>query len=213
MTMVEVKLGRRPVILPFTVRIPNVTEEMFFEMVNEDIKAYLIDGVMVVPSPATPRHDDVANFVRVLMYCYADENGLGKVFGPDAMIRLAPRRLFAPDGFFIKADRVPDPLPDELFHLVPNLVYEVLSPSTREYDLEDKRTAFQTAGTEELWFIDFTNEQLIVDRKLRRRYRETIHTEGRVTSSALPGFWLNAEWLWSSPLPSVMLCLREILAG
>src|SRR5262245_45812239 len=157
--MVEVKLGLRTVDLPFTVRIPSVTEEQFKELVNEDIKAYLIDGVMVVPSPAKPRHDEVAGFVRTLMRCYAEARKRGKVFGSDAMIHLATCRLFAPDGFFIEQKHVPRPLPEDQFEVVPNLVYEVLSPSTRDDDLEDKRPAFREAGVEELWFIDFPNQE------------------------------------------------------
>jgi Uma2 family endonuclease len=209
--MVEVKLGPRTVNLPFTVRIPGVTEEMFNEMVNEDIKAYLLDGVMVVPSPATPRHDEVAGFVRFLMRGYAEAKKLGKVFGSDALIHLATCRLFALDGFFIEHKRVPRPLPEDQYEVVPNLVYEVLSPSTRDDDLEDKRPAFRAAGVEELWFIDFHNQQVIVDRKVKRRYRETLLGEGRLESSAIPGFWIDVEWLWNDPLPNAADCLREIL--
>jgi Uma2 family endonuclease len=209
--MVEVKLGPRRVNVPFTLRIPNVTEEMFKEWVDEDTKAYLIDGVMVVPSPATPIHDEVAGFVRFLMRGYAEAKKRGKVFGSDAMIHLATCRLFAPDGFFIEQKRVPRPLPDEQFEVVPNLVYEVLSPSTRDTDLEDKRPAFREAGVEELWFIDFHNQEVIVDRKVKRRYRETVVTEGRLESSAIAGFWIDVAWLWSEPLPNVMDCLHEIL--
>jgi Uma2 family endonuclease len=95
--------------------------------------------------------------------------------------------------------------------VVPNLVYEVLSASTRDDDLEDKRPAFRQAGVEELWFIDFHNQEVIVDRKARRRYRETILTEGRLKSAALPGFWVDVEWLWAEPMPGVMDCLQEIL--
>src|SRR5262245_51032529 len=140
--MVEVKLGPQTLDLPFTVRIPGVTEERFKQLVTEDIKAYLIDGVMVVPSPATPRHDTVAGFVRTLMWCFCDAKRLGKVFGSDALIHLTTCRLFAPDGFFINQRRVPTPLPEDQFEVVPNLVFEVLSPSTRDDDLEDKRPAF-----------------------------------------------------------------------
>jgi hypothetical protein len=32
-----------------------------------------------------------------------------------------------------------------------------------------------------------------------------------VTSAALPGFWLEADWLWAEPLPDDLECLRLIL--
>jgi Uma2 family endonuclease len=210
--MVEVKLGLKTVDLPFTVRLYGVTEELFDELVDEDTKAELLDGVMIVHSPASPRHDDDAGFLRTLMRCYAEARRLGKVLGPDSLIHLASCRRFGPDAFFLRKEQVPVPLPEEQFEVTPDMVVEVLSPSNRDYDLEDKRPAYREAGVKEIWFVDFANQELIVDRKRRRRYGEEIVTQGRITSAVLDGFWLDVSWLWAEPLPNVMDCLREILA-
>jgi hypothetical protein len=32
-------------------------------------------------------------------------------------------------------------------------------------------------------------------------------------STAIPGFWLNIEWLLATPLPNDYQCLQELLAG
>ncbi len=209
--MVEVTIAGKKLDVPFTVYLRGVTKEMFDELANEDVRAELIDGVMIVPSPASPRHDRVAGFVRSLLWNFAEGQRLGQVFGPDALIHLASCRKFAPDGFFLETSRVPTPLPEDELDVIPNLLFEVLPPSTRNDDLHVKRPAFRQAGVEEMWFIDIDNEQIIADRKLKRRYRETTVTEGRLTSSALPGFWLDVGWLWAEPLPNFMACLQEIL--
>lgn len=36
---------------------------------------------------------------------------------------------------------------------------------------------------------------------------------GRAESRTVPGFWIDAAWLWQEPLPSTLGCLRQILAG
>src|SRR5437016_6193018 len=96
--MVEVTLGPRPVDLPYTVRLYGVTEALFDELADdEDMKAELIDGVMIVHSPASPRHDDISGFLRTLMRCYAGRKKLGKTLGPDSLIHLKTCRKFAPD--------------------------------------------------------------------------------------------------------------------
>src|SRR6516165_8010724 len=100
--MVELKFGPRTVDLPYTVRVAGVTEEMFDELVDEDTRAELIDGVLIVHSPASPRHDNISGFVRTLMRMFAEGRGLGKVFGPDSLVHLATCRKFAPDVFFLK---------------------------------------------------------------------------------------------------------------
>src|SRR5947208_604526 len=109
--MVDLKLGIRTVDLPFSIRIFDVTEAMFDEMVDEDTKAELLDGVMIVHSPASPRHDDVGGFLRTLMRVYGRSRKLGRVLGPDSLVHLATCRLFGPDIFFVEEKRMPTPLP------------------------------------------------------------------------------------------------------
>jgi Uma2 family endonuclease len=211
--MVEVKFGLKTVDVPFTIRLYGVTEEMFDELVDEDTKAELLDGIMIVHSPASPRHDNVAGFLRTLMRCYAEMRGAGLVLGPDSLVHLASCRRFGPDVFFFREERVPMPLPEDKFEGPPDLVAEILSPSNREDDLEDKRPAYQEAGVAEIWFVDPDQQEVIVDHKRRRRYAVESVTQGRITSAVLDGFWVDVSWLWSEPLPNVMDCLRAILDG
>lgn len=209
--MIEVKLGWRTVDLPYTVRIRNVSEELFDEWVDEDTKAELINGVMVVHSPATLRHDDVSGFLRSLMRSYVEETEQGKVLGPDSIIHLATCRKFAPDGFFLDEEMANEPTPEKQFEGAPALVYEVLSPSNRDDDLEKKRPAYQEAGVVEIWFVDLEAEQVIVDRRVKRRYTTHTVNTGRVISRVLKGFWIEVDWLWSDPMPKVQTCLRKLL--
>src|SRR5439155_19223831 len=105
--------GLKTVDLPYTVRLYDVTEEKFDELADEDMKAELFDGVMIVHSPASLEHDDIGGFLRSLTSCFADERDVGKVFGPDGLIHLASCRLFAPDAFFLRKKRIPARLPKQ----------------------------------------------------------------------------------------------------
>jgi Uma2 family endonuclease len=210
--MVSLSFGPRTVDLPYTVRILDVTEEQFDELVDEDTKAELLDGVMIVHSPASPRHNRIAHFLRHLLTLFAEEHDLGQVFGPDDLVRLAKGRKVAPDAFFLRQGRVPSPLPPKEFDLAPDLVIEVLSPSNRAEDLGLKRPMYRQAGVRETWLVDPDGQVVIVDRKGKGRYTSGKVTEGRIFSKALPGFFVEAEWLWAEPLPKVGICLKEILA-
>jgi len=210
--MIEVKCDIRSIDLPYMIQVYDVTEEIFDELVDEDTKAELIDGVMIVHSPASMEHDDSSGFLRGLMSFFAEARSLGKVLGPDSLIHLAPGRKCAPDVFFIRQERVPMPLPKE-FEGVPELVVEVLSTSNRRYDLRDKRLIYREAGVGEVWFIDSALRQIILDRRQAVSYTEDIVTAGRVSSAVLPGFWIDASWLWATPLPNRFMCLEEILSG
>jgi len=204
--------GLQVVELPYTIRIYDVTEEIFEDMVDEDTKAELIDGVMIVYSPASLQHERIRTALGGLMSFYADAKGLGLVIGSgNGVVRLASGRRLAPDGFFIAKGRLPTPLPKE-FAGAPDLAVEVLSSSTRSEDLNDKRPAYRAAGVGEIWFVDTESRQVIVDRRRPNGYVEDIITQGKVASEVLEGFWIQAQWLWSDPLPNRLSCLNEILA-
>ncbi len=200
----------RTVDLPYMLRLYGVTDEVFDEMVDEDTKAELLDGVMIVHSPASTLHDDVSGFLRSLMRFYAETKKLGKVWGPDALVHLATCRRFAPDLFFIEKRRVPRPRPPQ-FEGAPDLALEVLSPSNRDYDLDDKRPAYREAGVHEIWLVDPNEREIIVDRRRGADYTTKTYRRSKVASRVLPGFWIDAAWLWADPLPDVPDCLRAIL--
>src|SRR5262249_27751404 len=154
----------RTIDLPYTIRLYGVTEEIFDELVDEDTRAELLDGVMIVHSPATRPHDRATRFLGGLMDWYVDEKGLGEVSGPDSLVHLATCRRFAPDAYFVRTSRLPEPEVEE-FEGAPDLVLETLSPSNRDFDLEDKRPAYREAGVREIWFVDPQKQQVIVDRR------------------------------------------------
>lgn len=210
--MVEFKLRQKTVDLPYTLRIPDVTEEMFDDLTDEDTKAELINGMMVTPSPAAIEHDEIGGFIRELMSFYASEKDQGDVLGPDSIVHLTTCRKFCPDAYFVRKNRMRRPRPKE-FEGAPDMVVEILSPSNRSDDLDDKRPAYQEAGVGEIWFVDPDNRQVVIDRKRRKRYGEEIVTRSKAASSVLPGFWVDCAWLWADPLPNRMACLRKILAG
>src|SRR5258707_7463184 len=68
MIAVQMKVGPRiadlrAMDLPYTLRLYGVTDQMFDELVDEDTRAELIDGVMIVHSPASIKHDNLTGFL------------------------------------------------------------------------------------------------------------------------------------------------------
>ncbi len=208
--MVEVKLGLKTMDLPYTVRIPGISEDMFDQLVDEDTKAELIDGVMIVHSPASPRHGNVSGFMRTLMRMYAEGKRLGLVLGPECLVHLATCRKFAPDIFFYKKGHYPRRLPKKQFEGTPKLVTEVLSPSNRLDDLEDKWPAYREAGVDEIWIVDLDESKVLVDRRGDDGYTTTVVHSGKIVSTAIRGFWIEAGWLWKEPLPNDWECWKRI---
>ena len=190
---------------PYLLRLYGVSEAEFEALADEDLKAEYLDGVMIVHSPASVRHEERQLFLATLLKLYADAHRMGRVLGGNAVFRWKERRL-APDVMVVRDERRIGPKEVEG---VPDLVVEVLSESTRDYDLGEKRWLYREAGVGELWLVDVEGQVVIVERRGRGYTSEEIH-EGWVVSEAVPGFRIRAEWLWQEPLPSILECWQAI---
>lgn len=54
---------------------------------------------------------------------------------------------------------------------------------------------------------------LLVETRAAGAYVAQTLTRGRLDSTVLPGFWIDASWLGYEELPSTLTCPREILSA
>jgi len=195
---------------PYIIRKYGVTEEEYDRLTDEDIKAELLDGVLIIHSPASTRHESLFGFLFFLMYGYVEARGLGRVLGSRQTLHLAYCRKFEPDILFIKSENL-GRLGETQLEGPADMVVEIVSESTRDYDLREKREVYREAGIPEVWFIDEERRRIEADRKTDKGYRNEVITSGRVESEEISGFFIEAEWLWEKALPSPLSCLQEIL--
>jgi Uma2 family endonuclease len=78
---------------------------------------------------------------------------------------------------------------------VPDLVIEILSPSTRRIDLVDKRQLYRQYGVPELYFIDMVNGQVVIDCLKNGEYETFTLQTGSFESRVLPGLVWDAAQL------------------
>ena len=65
----------------------------------------------------------------------------------------------------------------------------------------------------EYWVVDPERREVALHRLAGEEYEVKRVKEGEIESSAVPDFWLKADWLFREPLPSVADCLRAVLGG
>lgn len=188
------------------------TFEDFAAKVREDQKADLIDGVIYMASPENTEANELFMWLGGLMHDYAEERGLGKVFGSRVALRLEDHNGPEPDILFVKKEHV-DRI--QRGHIVgpADLAIEIVSPDSAERDYVKKRRLYEKFGITEYWIVDEELQQVTLLRLgPRARYREVKPRGGIYASEVLTGFWLRAEWLWQDPRPRKLGILMELLA-
>ena len=188
------------------------TEERYFVEAPDMWFVEFVDGELIVHSPVSIRHQAITIFLTTLLNGYVDTNKLGMVLSGPAVTRLRPGMDYEPDIFFVEVDQM-HLLERQYFSGAPGLVVEVISPSTRNYDLRVKAANYHRHGVLEYWAIDPDNHRLfhhLAAPGLAGEYTVTEVSSGRLESAAVPGFWIDVSWLWADPLPGAVECLRQL---
>ena len=164
-----------------------------YRRLPDDGRRYeVIRGYLYVSPAPSPIHQRAVGRLYKKLDGFVLDHGLGEVFvSPlDVLLPEGIAEPVEPDLVFIRAGEEPeDQAPN--FQGVPGLVVEVLSPSTRRYDLGTKLGVYLEAGIPEVWFADPVAATIWVHglSEDRKRYIE-LSRGGRgesVTSRVLPG--------------------------
>ena len=192
-----------------------MTAEEFFHLCDEDTKADLIDGVMIVESPASYTHERLFKFLLHVLDLYVTCHTLGQVLGSHTAVQLEEGHVYEPDLLLIRRERE-GIIGEKQVNGAPDLVVEILSASTYHYDVGVKREGYERNGVGELWLLDPYGQegtQMLVRDEATGRLRDVPFMGGVHRSAVIPGLWLRTEWLWpgeGEAHPDVIEVLHEL---
>ena len=192
---------------PFLLRHYDATPEDYEQITDEDLKCEYIDGELIVHSPASLDHEDLVLFVGALLREFVTTRDVGRVFGSNAVMQLGQRR-FSPDVSVLLATHYPRISNQRVIGPL-DLAVEVISPSTRAYDLDDKLPAYREGRVGEIWLIDGERRQFVVHALTGEDYVAQVLATGRWSSPALGGLTVQVDWFWRTPLPSLRECVTD----
>ncbi len=111
------------------------------------------DGNLVMSaSPHLVRHQTAVGNIYYVLRTFAAAQQLGCVFVAPADVVLGPKRVVQPDVLFVAQAR--RGILGAAVMGAPDLVVEVLTPSTAEIDRTIKRMFYEEAGVLEYWLVD-----------------------------------------------------------
>lgn len=183
----------------------------FYNQISEDDKAEYINGEIIFHSPAKFEHNDASGHLYRLLSTYVMLRGLGYVGYEKIMISLT-RNDYEPDICFFGSAT------SELFDRkqmqfpAPDLIIEILSPSTESNDRGIKFQDYALHGVQEYWLVD-PDLQVLEQYELRNESYELILKSGSgyVTSLVLPNFTIPIRAVFDETLNGE--ALRSIIAA
>lgn len=149
-------------------------------------------GLRVVPSPST-LHQKVSGRIGKALQQWAEDRTLGEVYYAPCDVVLSEHDVVQPDILFISRERL-EIIKKENVQGAPDLVVEILSPGTEEWD-RAKRRLYASHGVRELWLVDPERHEI----EVAVLYGGDLVTQcvcrhgSMLTSPFLEGFSLNVS--------------------
>jgi Uma2 family endonuclease len=195
---------------PYLIVKPSLSEEEFYRLTDEDSDWEYLDGRIVMHSPASDQHEDIFRFLLTLLSAYLDERKGAVVRGSRYPMRLDASWSPEPDILVVREHHRHLMTPRRLEGPA-DMVVEIASESDPRLDYREKLPRYRQAGIEEIWIVNPFEREILVEVKTSISYATRVLSSGRLESQVLPGFWIEASWLWQKDLPSTLTCLREIM--
>jgi Uma2 family endonuclease len=171
--------------------MPGTLEELYC---YDEVKADFIEEIIYFYGVTNTRHERLFGRTVDTLYSFVRQEESGLVLGSRTPIAFGSDYHPMPDILFLAKDNPARMEPDRIVG-VPDLVIEILSPSTRRIDLVDKRQFYRQYGVRELYFIDMANGELVIDCLKDGEYETFTRQTGSFESRVLPGLVWDAAQL------------------
>ncbi len=123
-------------------------------MIPDDGKRYeVLKGVLYISPAPTPNHQSISVRLVAFLFQFVEAAGIGRIFHAPTDVELAPGDIVQPDVFVLLNAGL-EQIGEKRVFGGPDLVVEILSPSTMSDDLHGKRDAYERAQVSEYWIVN-----------------------------------------------------------
>lgn len=158
----------------------------------------LIEGKLVMSPAPTVFHQLIIGNLHGPMRSFVTRHRLGMVILSPVDVYLNDTNAFQPDLVFVSNERMP--IVGDRIEGAPDLIVEILSPSTAKYDLHAKKDTYARANVREYWVVNPLQKTVAVfvleagSFRLQRQFAE----QESATSVVLEGFTIPLDELFAT---------------
>ena len=167
-----------------------IADDKRYELLNGDL--------MMVPAP-NRKHQEVLGRLYIELVRFTQEHGPGKMYVAPFDVVLSDTDVVQPDLLFISRARE-HRITDENVLGAPDLVIEILSPSTADRDVGYKHDLYGRHGVREYWIVDPMAETVAVHRQRdgKLELAGTCGRRDRLVTALLQGLELELDNILAS---------------
>ncbi len=170
------------------------TYEALHGKLPPETRAEVIDNELYMSPAPSAEHQRLLKKMFRLLDGYVEAKGVGEVNIAPFDVILDEDNVVQPDLFFVATDKR-NAISDRGLQGVPDLIVEILSPSSFYRDTVQKKDLYETFGVGEYWIADPANQVIEIFTLAEGKYR--LHAflagSGTITSARFRDLEINAE--------------------
>lgn len=168
-----------------------------YQNLPEGAPYQLLGGKLVMnPSPFI-KHQSLSGLLEYLLRSFVFKHDLGEVFDAPTDVQFSELDIYQPDILFISKARA-EIIKTKRICGAPDLIIEILSPSTAYFDLREKFETYEQSGVREYWIVDPERQEIeiYVHHGSSFSRHQKIRTRGEASSELLQGFSISLDLLF-----------------
>ncbi len=174
-----------------------------------------VEGEVIIYMPPVYEHQGIVVFLTVLLQQFIQIFDLGVLIIAPFEVKLWPAGPSREPDLMFVSHKNRAKLTSKRFEGGPDLIIEIISPSSVTEDRVRKFSQYEQASVSEYWVIDPRPGQhhgdfyVLGDDDIY--HPAPVDEAGIYHSTVLPDFWFKLDWLWQDPLPNLQAALAEIM--
>ena len=188
--MSQATLAHRPPAGPII-----LTYDEYAELPSDGRRYEIIEGDLFVTPAPRPKHQNVVGNLHGILFNYLRDHPIGKLYLAPIDLILSPTNVVQPDMLFLSQEK---------YHFVsdrgiegpPDLIVEVLSPTTEKTDRTTKSRLYARFGVTQYWLIDPTEKRLEMFRLAGGRFHGPLKSGVNITPALFPNLSFPRSDLW-----------------
>jgi Uma2 family endonuclease len=175
-----------------------ITYTEFRQMEFDDNDPYiyeLINGELMKKSAPKPNHQAISRRLLYGIETFIRQNSLGEIFYAPIDVFLTEYTVPQPDLVYVSKENADIIDLEEGILGIPDLIIEIISPSSVRLDRITKKELYESFGIKEYWIIDPNNTSIEIYTLVEKTYK--LHlleaVEGKINSLVIAGFEMDLK--------------------
>ena len=170
------------------------TYQDYLKLPDDGNRYEIISGDLIMPPAPNTIHQKVALKIEYELLKFNDKEIKGELFHAPYDVVMSDMNVVQPDILFVKTENS-GIITDKNIDGAPDLIIEILSPSSRHYDQVQKKETYARFDVSEYWIVDPIKQSIEVylNKEYEFELKQRLIREGAAKSEVLPGFQVDLK--------------------